>query len=148
MLPAGHLLMCRAWGWGSSMASVTGSQLAFFGSSGPTNLVLTATGTGLPAAVAGQTNIEVFTQTVSGGFSLAPGYQGSAFVSGAVLISNEELRAGSFSEQLLSGSFQVIDRTGNETIQIVGGSGSNLTVTGSAGDSITGSTVSGVTQLI
>src|SRR5438552_1641569 len=138
------------------MASVTGSQLAFFAAGQPgsnVNIVLTSTGSGLPTAVTGKFNIEVFTATPAAGFSLAPGYDASAFIQDAVQLNNNEVKAGTLSstEQLLAGSYLVIDRTGGEKIQIVGSTGttnSSISVVGSIGDTITGSTVSGVTQFI
>lgn len=134
------------------MASVSGSKLAFFapGFTGDkVNVVLTTDGTNVGPTVAGSFNIEVFTSTAG---ALAPGFQGSAFVQGAVSLTNNLIQAAALSstEQLLSGNYVVIDQTGSEAIQIVGsGAGGNsLTVVGSAGDTVTGSSVATNTQLI
>lgn len=134
------------------MASVTGSKLAFFanGVSGSNvNVVLTPDGTNLPAPQQGKFNIEVFT-SVAGG--LAPGYDGSAFVGGAVQLTNNEIQgfALNSTEQLLSGSYTVTDLTGKQSIQIVGSGagGSSITVHGSAGDTITGGSNVANSQLI
>jgi hypothetical protein len=134
------------------MASVSGSKLAFFapGVTGDkVNVVLTSDGTNVGPTVAGSFNIEVFTSTAG---ALAPGFQGSAFVQGAVSLTNNLIQAATLSstEQLLSGNYIVIDQTGSEAIQIVGsGAGGNsLTVVGSAGDTVTGSAVATNTQLI
>src|SRR6266545_885521 len=107
------------------MASVPGSKLAFLapGFTGDkVNVVLTPDGTGALPTVAGSFNIEVFT-SVAG--SLAPGFQGSAFIQGAVKLGSNFIQAASLNstEQLLSGNYIVIDQTGNETIQIVGSGG-------------------------
>ena len=134
------------------MASVTGSKLAFFAPGLPgsqVNVVLTKDGTGPLPTVAGAFNIEVFT-SVAG--AVGPGFQASAFIQGAQLVSNNVIQAGSLgsTEQLLSGNYTVIDQTGQEAIQIVGsGSGGNsMTVVGSIGDTITGSANAKNTQLI
>lgn len=134
------------------MASVTGSKLAFFapGFTGDkVNVVLTPDGTNVGPTVAGSFNIEVFTSTAG---ALAPGFQGSALVQGAISLTNNVIRAATLgsTEQVLSGNYIVIDQTGSEAIQIVGsGAGGNsMTVVGSSGDSVTGSSVAGNTQLI
>src|SRR5690348_6202485 len=103
------------------MASVSASKLACFVPGGNTNVALTPDGTNLPAPVAGAVNIEVFTQT-SG--SLAPGYQASVFIQGAVSLNgnpvNNPIQAATLTstEQLLAGNFQMIDQTGSELIQM------------------------------
>jgi hypothetical protein len=133
------------------MASVSGSKLAFFvpGLTGDqVNVVLTTDGNQLSGpTVAGKFNIEVFTVTpgVKGS-----GFDGSAFIQGAVQISNNEIQAKTLTstEQLLVGNYQVVDRTGSQLIQIVGSAGGSSTVTGSAGDTISGSTIPGNSQLI
>ena len=128
------------------MASVSGSRLAFFQPTGKaTNVVLFDGTTFSGPTVAGAFNIEVFTKAAG---SLGAGFDASAFIQGAVQLTNNQVQAGTLgsTEQLLAGNFQIIDSTGSETIQIVG-AGSD-TVTGSAGDLITGSTVAGSSQLI
>lgn len=139
------------------MASVTGSRLAFFT---PTavpsaiNIGLTSDGITVPApsTVAGAFNIEVFTASPSGGLSLATGYQASVLIEGGVSLSNNIVQAATLgsSEVFGPGSYQVIDMTGGQAITIAGSSagGSSITVTGSSGDTVTGSSVSGNTQLI
>jgi hypothetical protein len=148
------------------MASVAGgSKLAFFATNTAAPLIGLALtdGTTVPVPVAGATfNIEVFTASPSGGFSLAPGFQGSAFIQGATAIAgdNNEIIAGSATatEQLLAGSFEVLDHaagqsSGGELIQIIGNAASatnpsNFTVIGSAGDTITGSSIATNIQTI
>jgi hypothetical protein len=139
------------------MASVTGSRLAFFTPTAvPSAISMGLTSDGItvpaPSTVSGAFNIEVFTASPSGGFSLATGYQAAVFVQGAVSLSNNAVQAATSSstEVLGPGSYQVIDLSGNQAITIAGSSvgGSNITVTGSSGDTVTGSTVSGNTQLI
>lgn len=158
------------------MASVTGSRLAFFagGVSDTTkiNVVLTSDGingtnasgtTGALAglAIAGDVNIEVFTSAAG---TVASGYQASAFIQGAQFLSNNAVQAGtvtSTEEILSSSSDSVSGFTGNlvlddfsggssrgEAISIVGSSGFTYSVFGSQGDTITGSTVSGVSNYI
>lgn len=131
------------------MASVSGSQLAFFAGGQTVNISLTTDGTNAPAAVPGEFNIEVFT-TAAG--PLTPGYQAAAFIQGAILLAPNEVQAQTLgsTEQLLAGSYTVIDETGGESIQIVGtGTGGSFTqVVGSSGDTITGGAVSGNTQII
>ena len=148
------------------MASVTGSRLAFFSSTvtaDKVNVVLTADGVNAvnndgiaigslgSQTVAGGFNVEVFT-TAAG--SLAAGYQASAFIQGAIKLSNNVAQAGSptSTEQLLAGSYSLTDLSGgsspNESIQIVGTNGDSYVVVGSAGDTITGSANSKVQQFI
>ncbi|HEX5452868.1 MAG TPA: hypothetical protein VFX06_03670 [Stellaceae bacterium] len=136
------------------MASITGSKLSFYGNghgSGNVNIDLTADGSGpQPQPHLGKTNIEVFTSAPG---TVASGYQASAFIPGAALVDNNTVSnvgQPNATEQLLTGSFKVIDQTGNESIQIVGseGGGDRMTVVGSAGDTITGSTIAGTQQLI
>jgi len=87
-----------------------------------------------------------FTASSAGG--LGAGFDASALVQGAVKVAgtNNEIVAGTRSEQLLAGNYLVVDRTGGETIQMAGGGA--LSVSGSAGDTITGSGVSGSQQLM
>ncbi len=138
------------------MASVSGSgsQLAFFGhgkSGANVNIDLTTDGTGTqPPPIKGKLNIEVFTTTVG---TLAPGYDGAAFIPGATLVDNNivsNVGQQNVTEQLLSGSYTVVDETGHEAIQIIGSAagGDSMTVVGSAGDTIFGSTIGGTSQLI
>jgi hypothetical protein len=137
------------------MASVPGSKLAFFApgfTGSQVNVVLTADGTGVLPTVAGAFNIEVFTSTPG---ALAPGFQGSAFIQGATQITNNLIQAasrgpGGSIEQLLSGNYVVIDQTGGQSIQIVGSGagGTSMTVVGSSGDTITGSSNAANSQLI
>ncbi|HVC55829.1 MAG TPA: hypothetical protein VND95_07725 [Stellaceae bacterium] len=138
------------------MASVTGSRLTFSNGGQTINLVLTATGAtdlnGNSLAgdlVTGDTNIEVFTSMAG---NIAPGYDGSAFIQGAVSVASNEVQAGTIgaTEQILQGSYALLDQFGAENIQIIGsGAGVDaVTVTGSGGDTISGSTVAGNTQLI
>ena len=139
------------------MASVSGSRLTFFspGNSGSNNnIVLTTNGTGIAAPVAGKFNIEVFTSAAG---ALATGFDASAFIQGAVTVAGGAIQAGTLgsTEQLLAGTYGVIDATGKESIQIIGnaattvtGGSSSITVVGSSGDTITGSSVSGNSQLI
>ena len=61
------------------MAQATGSQLSFLAVRS-INLVLTATGTNLPAPISTAFNIEVFTAQPQSGFALAPGYDASVFL--------------------------------------------------------------------
>jgi hypothetical protein len=138
------------------MASVTGSRLAFFAngnSSGSNiNLVLTPDGSGTLATVAGAYNIEVFTSSV-GSPSLGTNFDASVFIQGATTLAggvgsplpNNVLQAGSLgsTEQLLDGSFKMVDQTGFETIKIVGNASSNDTVIGARGDTITTSAIAG-----
>jgi hypothetical protein len=129
------------------MSSVSGSRLAFFAPNVPStaiNVVLTADGSGIGAPDPTSYNIEVFTSTAG---TLASGYAASAFVQGAVLLSNNAVQAATIgsTEQLRADNYVVIDQTGSEKIQIVGSSsgGSSITVVGSIGDTITGSSVAG-----
>ena len=136
------------------MASVTGSQLAFFAQGNTTgsniNLVLTPDGTGTLTPDPTKFNIEVF--TTSSVAIEAAGFQASARIDGAVTVSGNQVVAGSpgATEQLLDGSFQLVDQSagGHETIQIIGSAGSNDTVVGAPGDTIVGSAISGVVQTI
>ena len=127
------------------MASVSGSRLSFFASQ-PVNLVLS---TNPGATVAGSSNIEVFT-TAAG--SIDPGFQGSVFIQGASITGSNTLQAGgpASTEQVLQGSMTVVDQTGGEHIQLIGagGGGDSVTVIASSGDVISGSTISGNSQLI
>src|SRR5215208_1655932 len=136
------------------MASVGGSQLSIFfhgNSEGNVNLVLTTDGSGdLPDPHKGKLDIEVF--TVAPG-PVEPGYDGAIFVPGATLVDKNTVTnvgQSSATEVLLSGSFRVVDETGNQSISIQGSAagGDSMTVVGSAGDTITGSTIAGTSQLI
>lgn len=138
------------------MASVTGSgsQLFFHGQGqggGTVNIDLTTTGTGTqPQPLQGKLNIEVFT-SVPG--SIAPGYQGSALVPGATLVDNNivsNVGQTNVTEELLTGSYGVVDQTGHEAIEIIGSAagGDSMSVTGSTGDTIIGSSIAGTQQLI
>src|SRR5229473_597500 len=98
------------------MASVTGSRLAFFAPNQPgsaVNIGLTTDGSNVPppSTVSGAFNIEVFTSTPG---TLASGYQASAFIQGAVSLNNNVIQAATIAstEQLLAGSYFVIDGTG------------------------------------
>jgi Ca2+-binding RTX toxin-like protein len=122
------------------MASVSGSQLAFFvpgKSNSLVNVVLTATGADLPTPIAGDFNIEVFTQTAG---NLAFGYDADAFIQGAVHLPYNVVQASSLAstEQLLSGGYGVVDLLGNDTIQL--DSPGADTVVGATGDTIIGNT--------
>jgi hypothetical protein len=138
------------------MASVSGSgsRLAFFlhgNGGGNVNLDLTTDGSGTrPQPVQGKLNIEIFT-TAPG--TVAGGYQGSAFIPGATLVNNyivSNVGQTGVTEALLTGSYKVVDETGNEAIQIIGSSngGDSMTVVGSAGDTIIGSAIAGAQQLV
>jgi hypothetical protein len=137
------------------MSSVGGgSQVSFFGhgkSGANVNVDLTTNGQGnQPSPENGKLNIEVF--TVSAG-PLAPGYDGAVLITGAVLVDNNTVSnvgQQNVTETLLSGSFTMVDETGNEVILIQGSAsgGDSMTVVGSAGDTILGSTIAGTSQLI
>jgi len=130
-------------------ASASGSLLAFFADGATINIVLTTNGTGVPAPISGDFNIEIFTSIVGG---IAPNYQASAFIQGAQLISPNTVEAGSIAstEQLLNGNYMLVDQTGSETISVVGSGagGTSDTVVGSQHDTISGSTIAGNAQLI
>jgi hypothetical protein len=136
------------------MASVKGSQLAFFGTGvgqSSLNNVVTTDGTKLSGpTVSGSFNIEVFTTASAVTTVLGAGFDASAFIQGAVKVpgTNNEIVAGSLgsTEQLLAGNYFVVDRTGGETIQLAGSG--VLSVASSAGDTITGSTVSSSRQVL
>ena len=137
------------------MASVSGSRLAFFGNGNATgsnvNIVLTPDGTGTLATVAGAFNIEVFTTSVANP-SIAPGFDASAFVQGAVATGvNNVIQAGTPTsiEQVLDGSYTLLDQggAGGENISIVG-SAATVTVIGGRGDTISGSANTAANQLI
>ena len=124
------------------MASVSGSVLSFFAPGldpSAVNIVLND-GTGA-APIDGKFNIEVFTSDKG---SLGPGFQAAAVLQGATLLSNNTVQVGAsitLPEELLAGTYAVVDQTGNEDIRISGSptGGSSITVVGSAGDTITGS---------
>ena len=146
------------------MASVSGSTLAFFGNGNNTgtnvNLGLTADGLTVPPPSTSAFNIEVFTASPSGGFSLASGYQASVYIQGASTLAgglgaalpNNEVQAGSIgsTEMMLDGSFMLADQTGSETIQVIGNGagGSADSVIGAFHDTILGSTNALNTQYI
>lgn len=138
------------------MASVTGSgsRLAFFGhgnGGGNVNIDLTTNGGGnQPPPMPGQLNIEVFTAAPG---TVAGGYQASALIPGATLLDNNvvsNIGQTNLTEELLTGSFKLVDETGHEAIQIVGsaGGGDSMSVVGSTGDTIIGSSVGGTRQLV
>jgi len=138
------------------MASVSGSKLSFFApglDASAVNIVLTPDGTGA-VPVAGKFNIEVFTSTSA--TNLDAGFQAGAVLQGATLVTGttNTVQVGaliSIQEQLLAGTYTVVDETGNEDIQILGAGAapfSQITVVGSAGDTITGSAIASNTQVI
>jgi hypothetical protein len=137
------------------MSSVGGGSHIFFyghGKSGANvNVDLTTNGQGnQPPPVNGKLNLEVF--TVSPG-QIAPGYDGAVLIPGATLIDNNSVSnvgQQNVTETLLSGSFKMVDATGNEVILIEGSAfgGDSISVVGSAGDTIIGSTIAGTSQLI
>jgi hypothetical protein len=138
------------------MASVTGSgsRVAFFGHGNGgrnVNVDLTTNGGGdQPPPMPGKFNIEVFTITPG---TVAGGYQASAFIPGATLVDNNvvsNIGQTNVTEELLTGSFKLVDETGHEAIQIVGsaGGGDSMSVVGSTGDTIIGSSVAGTQQLV
>ena len=135
------------------MASIrgSGSQLLFFDHGRGVNLDLTTNGQGTqPAPEPGKLNVEVFTSTPG---TLAPGYQASVLIPDATLLNNNivsNIGQQNVTEELLSGSFGVVDQTGHEAIEIIGSAtgGDSMTVVGSAGDTIIGSTIAGNQQLI
>ena len=119
------------------MESVSGSQLTFISPDGrAVNLSLTPGGTGA-TTVAGAFNIEVFTATAG---AIGAGFDASALIQGAVRVSPTDVQAAALNstEQLLGGSFTLIDRTGGESITLAGSA--RMTVVGSKGDTIIGST--------
>ena len=119
------------------MESVSGSQLTFISSDGrAVNLSLTPDGTDA-TTVAGAFNIEVFTSTAG---AIGAGFDASALIQGAVRVSPTDVQAAALNstEQLLGGSFTLIDRTGGESITLAGSA--RMTVVGSKGDTIIGST--------
>ena len=105
------------------MASVGGgSQISFYGhgkSGANVNIDLTTNGQGnQPLPRNGKLNIEVF--TVAAG-PVAPGYDGAVLITGAVLVDNDTVSnvgQQNVTETLLSGSFTMVDETGNEVIVI------------------------------
>jgi hypothetical protein len=117
-------------------------------------------------AITGDLNIEVFTATPGG--ALASGYQASAVVQGAQFLSNNAVQAGTNSsvEEILAsipdtgkggsgftGNLVLDDFSGGsqpagEMISIVGSGGQSYSVFGSAGDTITGSSNSQVSNYI
>ncbi|HEX3863186.1 MAG TPA: calcium-binding protein [Stellaceae bacterium] len=125
------------------MSSVPGSFLVFgkpASDSRPINLVVTPNGAGA-TTVAGAFNIEVFT-TLAG--PVGAGFDASAFVSGATQNLPTEVQAGNIlaTEQLLTGSFEIIDVTGGETL--MSGTGANQSIIGAAGDTLIGGTGAGL----
>jgi hypothetical protein len=141
------------------MASVSGSRLAFFTpsvASTAINVVLTPDGNNIPTANPNGFNIEVFTST-AGILAQGLGYPAGAFIPGATLLSNNAVQAATTgaTEELFGTGYSVLDQTGSEKIKIVGSGagastsgGSSITVFGSIGDTITGSSVAGDSQLI
>ena len=113
----------------SGSQAISGSKLAFFapGFTGDkVNVVLSNGITFTGATVAGSFNIEVFTTAASAGLPKGANFDASAYVDGAVKVAGttNEITAGTLgsAEQLLVGNYLVIDRTGGESIQIVGSS--------------------------
>jgi len=135
------------------MASVSGSKLSFFAPGldpSAVNIVLTADGSDAAGkAVDGKFNIEVFTSAAG---TLTEGFQASALLQGSTLIDNNTVQVAdeiTQPEQLLAGTYAVVDETGNEDIRIIGGAaGSSITVVGSSGDTITGSALASTSQTI
>jgi hypothetical protein len=134
------------------VSNVGGSALALLPagmSASSINVVLTQDGTHVPAPVAGKFNVEVFTGTVG---PLTPGYAASVFIPGSNSFSSNVIQTGTLgaTAQLLDGSYLAVDEFGRQSIQVVGaaGGGSSISVVGSSGDTITGSTVAGTSQLI
>src|SRR5262249_17242547 len=105
------------------------AQFVFFDKqSTGVNIVLTPDGSNLTAPITGVTNIELFTSRPG---SLAPGYQGSAFLFGGTV--NGATVTGGNSLALLDGDYGVRETQGNTTIAL--GTG-DQTVIGAAGDTI------------
>jgi len=118
------------------MATVPGAHFLFTASL-PPNIVETTTGTGLPAPILGDFNLEVFVGSAGNAPPLAPGYQGLAVLSPSGL----EL-------DLISGVFAVTDEgtSGNDTLSAYGAgetiigspSGTTLNVFGNADTAVGG----------
>lgn len=105
------------------MATIPGSL--FIVSAGQTvNVQETTTGTGLPTAISGDFNLEVYVGALANAPPLAPGYQGLAVLTSA----GSEL-------DLVSGAYAVTDNgTGSDTISALG---NFETVSGSGSAAIT-----------
>lgn len=88
------------------------------------NVAATPDGSNLPAATAGQFNLELVTAPVGTSFSPPSGYQGDAVEAG-----------NGRSLQVLTGDMAIIDETGNDMIAL--GSGSQ-TVVGAVADTVIG----------
>ena len=136
------------------MASVPGSKLAFFEAGQPgsiVNLGLTTSGSNLPTPVAGDFNIDVLPQPQ---VRWRPGIRppSSSRAPQQLPATTTRFLPGRAPRpsRLLDGSYVVIDRTGGEAIQIVGAAagGSAITVIGSNGDTITGSSIAANSQII
>jgi Ca2+-binding RTX toxin-like protein len=98
------------------MATIPGSHFTVTAGA-VVNIVETTTGTGLPAPVAGDFNLEVYVGSLANAPPLAPGYQGLAV-----------LTAGGLQLDLLSGTYAVTDNgTGNDTLDAFG---TNETISG------------------
>jgi hypothetical protein len=129
------------------MASVSGSVLEFFAPHGKAvNLILTdgstVTGEVIPSAF----NIEIFTAS-SGSLVTLPGVDATATIEGAVTVSGSEVQAATLGsvEDLGTGAFMLIDKTGGEEIEL--GTGAQ-TVIGSKGDTIVGGNAGSALQVI
>ncbi len=124
------------------MATITGSQYSVYAPGGQqVNVVMTADGSNLPKAIAGEFNLEVITGGVipSG---LPAGYQGVAVLSdnGQTI----DMAYGNWALNL-TGDPTVIGGTGSDTITagsgpalIIGGSGADLIYGGNGPDTIEG----------
>jgi len=126
------------------MATIPGSQFGVTASA-TVNIVETATGTGLPAPVSGDFNLEVFVGALANVPTITPGYQGLAV-----------LTSGGLELDLVSGAYAVTDNgTGADTITALGnyetisGSGTanvtlNLAGTGDVANAVGGNDTIGV----
>jgi hypothetical protein len=109
------------------MASVPGSHYNVFAGNQIVNFGVTTDPNNVPAAVAGNFNLEVISNASgTGSFSTASGYQGLAVLSanGSVLATGH-------------GNYGVQDTGGNDSI--VAGDG-NVSILGASGDTLTGGT--------
>jgi len=109
------------------MSAIGWTTRTYFAPGLPLNLVYTATGSNLPAPMAGQFNLELFNNgTGTGSIATAPGYQGVALVS-----------SDGRTISLLHGDYGLVDTGGNNLIVLGDGSGS---IGGTTGDTILGGT--------
>src|ERR1700730_10148035 len=109
------------------MASIPGSHYNVFAGNQIVNFGVTTDPNNVPAAVAGNFNLEVISNASgTGSFSTASGYQGLAVLStnGSVFTAGH-------------GDYGVIDTGGNDSI--FAGDG-NVSIQGASGDTITGGT--------